>query len=109
MDSIYSSSDAGGSFLSWNDDLNTGDSGGPAYADDWWMVGVVYDKGWNWAAARPTNTYTSVPRHLEWILNAMSYNIGAPFSWYDYRAKPFTASNHISSWSGLSKLRCKYA
>lgn len=108
MDTTWSGSIGSSFFWSWNNDLNEGDSGGPAYFGDR-VTGVAHSYSWNWDAARWQNRYTAVPNHLEWILNTIGYNASAPFSVATHRYKPMTSANHINSWTGLSVQRCKYA
>lgn len=108
MDTTWSGNANPGYFWSWNGDLNPGDSGGPAYFGER-IMGVAYSNGWNWEAARNQNRYTSVPNHLDWILNTIGYNSRAPFLVGSNRYKPSTPANHINSWTGLSVQRCKYA
>lgn len=66
-----SGSDQDGSFDTVDDHTDGGDSGGPFYVSNR-VVGVLWGS-W-WVPFDHFNVYTSVPRHLSWILTQIGYS-----------------------------------
>lgn len=100
-DGTFSANDDGGGFRTEECAMNEGDSGGAFYFADRVLgvtngcttVGDIYWRG----------RFTSVPEHLDWILDVINYEwSGNPV---EARAR---SGNVISSFTG-SMLRCQYA
>jgi len=108
-DQTYSSDDNSGHFLSENEQTNPGDSGGAFFRNTGSAVtnrnllGVLFGDAFEWEWR---NLYTSVPEHLNFILNAMSYS--ASFSALPSPRLPSAANTLLASYAP-SELACRYA
>jgi len=67
VDVTDSADDDSGGFFTIADNVNAGDSGGPLYMDDR-ILGVL-----NTHRPGVNDGYTSVPKHLDWILGQIGY------------------------------------
>ena len=77
-DRTDSPDDNDGSFLARGQDVDPGDSGGTLYTPGsngvgLWVTGVLYGYTWDWDSATYRDLYTSVPEHLDWILDVINY------------------------------------
>ncbi|NJM90835.1 MAG: trypsin-like serine protease [Myxococcales bacterium] len=100
-DTLDSSDDSSGGFDSTDDDVDPGDSGGPFYVSSR-VVGVLWGK-W-WVPFDHFNIYTSIPRHLNWILTSIGY------AWPGQPSQSNVTYNGsvVQSFFG-TELECQYA
>lgn len=76
-DTLDSASDSDSSFQTTTDFVDPGDSGGPFYVGGR-ILGTLWGHGWDLTEGY-YSLYTSVPRHLDFILTSMGYHwIGQP-------------------------------
>lgn len=94
--------DSDGEFITTTDDGNPGDSGGPFYVSNR-VLGAL--NGWGWDPINGQyNLYTSIPRHLDWILSTIGYDWdGAPS-----QANTTYQGTPIQSFTGGERA-CQYA
>jgi hypothetical protein len=101
VDTLDSGNDSNGRFDSTDDDVDPGDSGGPFYVGSK-IVGTLWGK-W-WVPFDHYNIYTSIPRHLNWILT----NIGYTWPGQPSQTNTIYAGTAIQSFLG-TELECQYA
>lgn len=70
-DTLDSASDSDSSFQTTTAGVDSGDSGGPFYVNGR-VLGTLWGHGWNLTEGF-YSLYTSVPRHLDFILTSMGY------------------------------------
>lgn len=101
-DTTDDNSDSDGQFKTTTDYVDNADSGGPFYVNNK-IVGVLSSQGWDPLDGNYAR-YTSVPKHLDWILS----NIG--YVWTGSPAQHNTKyqGTLIESFYG-TELKCQYA
>ncbi len=101
-DTTDDSDDSDGDFITTTDDVNPGDSGGPFYASNR-ILGALNSYGWDPINGQ-YNVYTSIPRHLDWILQTIGYD------WSGAPSQPNTTyqGTLLQSFSGGERA-CQYA
>jgi hypothetical protein len=93
-----SSDDVDGLFHTWYREYNDGDEGGPFYYQGR-VLGVLDGDGLGTGAR-----YTSVPRHLDWILSTINYHwSGAPPTFRQYSGTP------LETIANTTERICQYA
>lgn len=102
VDDIIDTGGGAGEFWTIEESLNHGDSGGPFYFNNK-VLGVLNGEEWS-AADGWSNNYTSIPRHLDWILDVTGYRwAGLPTQ----DNQRYTGREH-HSFTGTAR-ECKYA
>lgn len=98
-DTTWTSSDADGPFRTSEDAVNPGDSGGAFYHQTR-LLGVT-------SSHDPFHArYTSIPRHLTWILDVINYQWGGVIPPLNGR---YLAGALLASLPGKSHIVCQYA
>lgn len=101
-DRTWSSSDSSGPFFTEEDHTDPGDSGGPFfYASR--ALGVLNGSAYPDASRR--NKYTSIPRHLAFILTSMNYS----FSGATLATGTIITGDDLKTFSGRPANVCAYA
>ena len=101
-DTIDDTEDNSGDFWTTTDNINKGDSGGPFYVDGR-ILGTLWGTRWDPLAAH-YDLYTSIPKHLDWILQTIGYEWqGAPS-----QANTTYQGTLIQSLAGTERM-CQYA
>ncbi len=101
-DTTVDSDDADGDFYTSNDVVDPADSGGPFYVNNK-VVGILHGHGWD-ATHWDFTKYTSVAKHLNWILTNIGYQWpGAP-----PQQDTTYAGSLIESFTGTEQV-CQYA
>lgn len=107
-DEMYIDSTPGGSFYTYHNGTNDGDSGGPFYrqSDDQ-LLGVLTGSKVVWGQRR--SRYTRVSSHLDFILSAMNYTMGIPGTWWAIRPSGGVPATMLAPVTTLSERGCRYA
>ncbi len=101
-DTTDDSEDNSGDFWTTTDSIDPGDSGGPFYVSNR-ILGTLNGKRWDPIAGQ-YDLYTSIPKHLDWILSTIGYEtLGAPS-----QQDTVYVGTAIQSFTG-SELACQYA
>ena len=102
-DTTDSSSDNDGSFMTTHVRVDNGDSGGPFYGTLHRVLGVLSGSLWDGDSAIYRGYYTSIPEHLEFVLDAIE------FSWpYGLTTNTFVSGALLEQFTSGPKT-CAYA
>lgn len=102
-DTTWTSSDADGPFRTSEDAVNPGDSGGAFYRQTR-LLGVTSSHDLTTGVWRAR--YTSIPRHLNWILDVIGYQWGGIIPPLNGR---YLVGAPLVTYFGKSHLVCQYA